>query len=217
MTQLRELYENRFSGAAQDRLMVWQVLTREYFQRWVPKQGTVLELGAGHCEFINSIEAKRKLALDMNPSTPELAAPGVEVIAQDVATEWPVALGSVDVIFTSNFFEHLPTKDVLLQCMSQAFRALRPGGRLIALGPNIRFCGDIYWDFIDHHLPLSDRSLSEGLQLAGFSIERVVPQFLPFTMTGRKPRKIALQTYLRLPFVWRFFGKQFLVIAKKEG
>lgn len=215
MSELRAIYENRFAGAAEHRLMVWDVLARDFFQRWVPRDGTVLDLGAGYCEFINAIDARRKLALDLNPSTRQMAGPGVEVVAQDVAQPWAVDDESIDVVFTSNFFEHLPTKEALSQCLKQAFRAMKPGGRLIAMGPNIRFCWNVYWDFIDHYLPLSDRSVAEAFRVAGFQIQTVIPQFLPFTMTDRKPSKIAIQMYLRLRPAWRIFGKQFLVIATK--
>jgi predicted SAM-dependent methyltransferase len=61
----------------------------------------------------------------------------------------------LDVIFTSNFFEHLVSKQALSQTILQAKKCLVPGGRLIAMGPNIRFVGGAYWDFWDHiwHLP----------------------------------------------------------------
>jgi SAM-dependent methyltransferase len=217
MSELRAIYDNRFAGAAEHRLAVWQVLTREFFQRWVPEDGTLLDLGAGYCEFTNTIKAGKKIAVDLNPSTEQMAGPDVQVLAQDVAEPWAVAPDSVDVVFTSNFFEHLPTKDALMRCLQQAHRVLRPGGRLIALGPNIRFCPDVYWDFIDHYLPLSDRSLSEALQIAGFGIEKVVPRFLPYTMANRRPNKIAVQFYLRLRPAWKIFGKQFLIIASKPA
>lgn len=40
----------------------------------------------------------------------------------------------------------------------------------------------IFWDYFDHHLPLTHLSLSEGLELAGFEVQRVVPRFLPYTV-----------------------------------
>src|ERR1700761_9227494 len=125
MSELRAIYENRFATATEDRTMVWQVLTHDFFSRWISKDATVLDLGAGYCEFINAIETRRKIAFDLNPSTPQMAAPGVEVVAQDVASPWPLEPNSVDVVFTSNFFEHLPTKDALLGCMLQAYRVIR--------------------------------------------------------------------------------------------
>ena len=122
----------------------------------------------------------------------------------------------MDVVFSSNFFEHLPTKDAFRHCLQEIHRVLRPGGRLLAMGPNIRYCYDVYWDYFDHYLPLSDRSVVEALEVSGFRLERVVPRFLPYTMRGKKaPPAWLLRLYLRLPLFWRFLGKQFLVIARK--
>ena len=102
------------------------------------------------------------------PATAEKAAPDVTVLSQEATQPWSLPSESVDVVFSSNFFEHLPTKQDFAHCLAEAYRVLRPQGLLIALGPNIRFCFDVYWDFVDHHLPLSDRSMVEALEIAGF-------------------------------------------------
>jgi SAM-dependent methyltransferase len=214
---VESIYTNRFSGSEAQRDRVWQILTRHYFQRWIACTDTVLDLGAGYCEFINNIQAGRKIAVDLNPVTPLKAAPNVTVVSQDVTTPWQVNTQSVDVVFTSNFFEHLPSKQALVYCLSEIHRVLRPNGRLLALGPNIRFCFDIYWDFFDHYLPLSERSLVEAAGIAGFSPEKVIPRFLPFTMQGKAPPTSALiRLYLLLPLAWRLLGKQFFVVVRKR-
>jgi SAM-dependent methyltransferase len=213
--QLAKTYEERFAGAERDRQQVWQTLIRYWFQRWIKPSNTVLDLGAGYCNFINNVKAKRKYALDLNPTTPTKAAPDVTVFSQSVVERWPLDSDSVDVIFSSNFFEHLASKSELHHCLDEGHRVLRPGGLLIAMGPNIRFCADVYWDFIDHHLPLSDRSLVEALCLAGFRPDVVIPRFLPYTMVGRKSSLLTVRIYLAMPLVWRFFGKQFLVVGEK--
>jgi hypothetical protein len=41
---------------------------------------TVLEIGAGYCEFINSIRAKRKVAFDLNRDIKKFAKDSVEVV-----------------------------------------------------------------------------------------------------------------------------------------
>jgi SAM-dependent methyltransferase len=213
-TQLRKTYARRFAGQELRRKEIWEILNRSFLQRWVDPYGTVLDLGAGYCEYINAVHASRKLALDLNPATPSCAAKGVTVLSQDVAQPWPIDSGSVDVLFTSNFLEHLASRDDLSHCLREAARVLRPGGRFIALGPNIRFAYDVYWDFYDHYLPLSDRSLVEALELHGFVPEFVVPRFLPYTMKGHAPtHPLLVRAYLALPLAWRLFGKQFLVIA----
>jgi SAM-dependent methyltransferase len=135
-----------------------------------------------------------------------------------VCQSWPVEPDAIDVVFSSNFLEHLHTKAELGACLGQAYRALRPGGRIILMGPNIRFCGDVYWDFFDHHLPLSDRSMLEVLELTGFQKELVVPQFLPFTMAGKQPPgPFLVRMYLLMPVFWRVLGKQFLIVCRKPA
>ena len=213
---LQAVYANRFGGEEAERERLWRILTRNFFQQWVRPSDTVLDVGAGYCEFINSIQASRKYALDLNPATSSKAAPDVTVLPQDVSRSWAMDPETVNVVFSSNFFEHLPTRDDLQHCLQEIYRVLRPGGRLLAMGPNIRFCYDVYWDFFDHYLPLSDRSLAEALELAGFAIERVIPRFLPYTMKGKKPpADIFVRVYLGLPSCWRFLGKQFFVVASK--
>ncbi|MGA2983973.1 MAG: class I SAM-dependent methyltransferase [Terriglobia bacterium] len=210
------VYNRRFAGIEQRRVEVWQTLTRHYFHRWVKPTDTVVDLGAGYCEFINSIPAAHKYALDSNPATADKAAPDVTVLSQEAAHKWSMPPESVDVVFSSNFFEHLTTKQDFARCLSEAYRVLRPQGLLIALGPNIRFSFDVYWDFVDHHLPLSDRSMIEALEVAGFQRELVIPRFLPFTMSDRVPyRAFLVRLYLRFPLAQRLWGKQFLVIARK--
>src|SRR5262249_12433765 len=154
--------------------------------------------------------------LDLNPSMHLRAAAGVKAISHDVCQTWPVPSDAMNVVFSSNFFEHLKDKDSLRHCLDEAYRILRKGGLMIAMGPNIRFCPDVYWDFFDHRLPLSDRSLVEALQLVGFHKEVVIPRFLPYTMADRRPPSALLvRLYLGMPVFWRVLGKQFFIVARK--
>jgi hypothetical protein len=57
----------------------------------------------------------------------------------------------------------------------------------------------------------------EALRLAGFEIQVAIPRFLPYTMSGKRKAPIwMIRTSLSLPFAWRIFGKQFLVVASKQ-
>ena len=211
------IYTRRFQGIEADRDRIWSVLSR-FFEQWVTPTSAVLDVGAGYCEFINHVEAREKYALDVSLITSSKAAPGVRVICQDICHRWMIDSNSIDCVFTSNFFEHLPTKEDLKHCLNEIQRVLRVGGILLAMGPNIRFCSDVYWDFFDHYLPLSDRSLTEALEIAGFAVERVIPRFLPYTMARRRPPSpFLVRLYLRMPFFWRLWGKQFLIVARKSN
>jgi SAM-dependent methyltransferase len=154
--------------------------------------------------------------MDLNPDSPNHLESDVKFVHHDCSKEWPFVDGTFDAVFTSNFFEHLPTKSALATAISEAARVLKVDGKAYLHGLNIPFVKSQYWDFYDHHLPLSDRSLVEVIRLAGFSPIIVLPRFLPYTMAlGWRPPISLISWYLRFPIFWNFLGKQFLVIAKK--
>jgi SAM-dependent methyltransferase len=213
---LQKLYSNRFSGAEAYRSKVWRILISDFFRCYFNSASAVLDLGCGYGEFINQISARQRYGMDLNPGAQQRLDPEVRLFEQDCSAPWPLADDTLDLVFTSNFFEHLPDKSKLSATLLEAWRCLRPGGRLVALGPNIKYLCGAYWDFWDHLLPLTDASLAEGLRLAGFSVEKAVSRFLPYTMArGRRYPLIFLRAYLRLPWVWPLFGRQFLVVGRK--
>src|SRR5580704_17961850 len=99
--ELQRIYGARFAGKTGYRTRVWKVLA-PYFGQWFPASGTVLDLGAGYCEFINNASASVKYAMDLNPDVQLRAAPGVKVLLQDCSAPWPLAEGELDAVFTSN-------------------------------------------------------------------------------------------------------------------
>jgi len=215
---LDKLYQQRFPEAElAQKNAIWKVLCASFFQRYVAANATVVDIGAGYCEFINNIRAGRKIAVDLNPDVQRFADADVQVINAPCSAIAQIESSSVDVVFMSNFLEHLPGKAAVLDTFNEANRILREDGRIIVLQPNIRFLPGEYWDFFDHHTPLTDRSLVEGLQLAGFSPSIVHPRFLPYTTKSRLPKAAFLvRLYLHLPLLWYLFGKQALVVAVKK-
>jgi SAM-dependent methyltransferase len=214
------LYETRFAGVSQhQRAALWEVLCRKVLQPYVQPADTVVDLGAGFCELVNHIICEHKVAIDANSAVRSHAAPEVNVVVGDVAKVLKrIDSETVQVVFASNFFEHLTDKGVMLDILRQARRILVPGGRLVVIQPNIRVAYKEYWDFFDHHIPLSDRSLGEALQWAGFEIERMEPRFLPHTTKNRLPKAPwMLRLYLALPPLRWIFGKQMLAVARKPS
>ncbi|SHF59389.1 Methyltransferase domain-containing protein [Jatrophihabitans endophyticus] len=210
--RLTDLYRHRFGDEQEARTELWQVLCHDFFQRWVAPTDTVLDVAAGHCEFANAIVAERRIALDLNPAVREHAGPGVEaVVGRSDAV--PLADGEVDTAFVSNFFEHVD-RDTILATLVELRRVLRPGGRLLILQPNIRFCARDYWQFFDHVTPVDDRALAEALAATGFELQHCIPRFLPYTTKGRLPATPALvRLYLRVPVAWRVLGAQSFLVA----
>jgi SAM-dependent methyltransferase len=214
--QLQRLYEKRFAGQRHYRNSIWRILVDNYFSRWIPQHAAVLDLGCGHCEFINNVRSETRFGMDLNPDSVQQAAPGVKILSQSCSETWALPDNSLDVVFTSNFFEHLYTKQDLRATLLQAWRCLRPGGRIIAMGPNIRYLPGEYWDFYDHYLALTELSLGEVMTETGFTLEEQIPRFLPYTMSRGRQRPLwMLRLYLTLTFVWPLLGKQFLVVARR--
>ena len=124
----------------------------------------------------------------------------------------------MDIVFTSNFFEHLPTKNHLDRAITNIHKTLKPNGILIAMGPNIAILKGRYWDFWDHHVALSEGSLNELLEIKKFCSIKSHAKFLPYNMVRVKKRPLFLvNLYLKIPLLWNLFGKQFLIIAKKNS
>lgn len=125
---------------------------------------------------------------------------------------------SADVVFTSNFLEHLPNKQSLDVFLEQVKLVLKPGGRYLILGPNLRYLPGQYWDFYDHHLGLTHVSLCEALKLKGFGIQTCLDKFLPYTTQGALPtHPFFVNMYLKFPFAWKLLGKQFFIEAIKQS
>jgi SAM-dependent methyltransferase len=217
MEQIDRLYQTRFPE--QDRRAreaLWAVLCSAFFQKYVRPEDTLLDLGCGFGEFSRHIRAARRIAVDQNAGAARFQSEGVEFHAADASDLSFLPDGSVDVCFTSNFFEHLPSKERMDAVLAEVRRVLRPGGRLVALQPNLRYAPGAYWDFYDHHLPLTHRSCAEAFAIAGFEVCELVGRFLPLTTRSRLPQwPWLVRLYLALPPVWRLFGGQFLIVGRK--
>jgi SAM-dependent methyltransferase len=214
---LGKIYANRFSeGDRKAKDEIWQVLCHDFFQKYVPRTATVLDLGAGFCEFLRHIECREMIAVDLNPQVKQYAPPGTKVIIAPSHQLGECPDDSVDIVFASNFFEHLPDKETFLATLHEIRRILRPGGKLLVLQPNIRVLGGSYWDFIDHHIPLSDRTLIEAAHMADLDVTELFPRFLPYTTRGRLPQNRTLvRLYLRCPPIWQIIGGQAWMVAMK--
>lgn len=215
--ELADLYRIRFERDFLPRKReIWKVLCEDYFQNFIAEDATVVDVACGYGEFINNVAAGRKIAVDLNPDTKNHLSPDVEFYSLTAGDLAAIGESLADVLFTSNFLEHLPDKPALNLFLDQVMRVLKPGGRYLILGPNLRYLPGKYWDFYDHHLGLTHLSLSEALELKGFRVEKCVDKFLPYTTQGALPtHPMLVKLYLKLPSAWRLLGKQFFIVATK--
>ncbi len=212
---VRPIYRQRFKNEEAFRNAIWQVLCQQYFQRYIPPDAVVLELAPGYCEFINQIVARKKYGVDINPDTHKHAAPDVEIVIGSATNLAAFADDSLDVIFMSNFLEHLNREEIVLT-LKECLRGLKAAGKVLILQPNIRYLARDYWMFFDHITPVDDRALCELLNALGFSAVKSQSRFLPYTTKSRLPKSLfLLKIYLKLPILQKIFGKQAFIIACK--
>lgn len=214
---LSHIYRHRFSSVdRQGKNAVWQVLCRHFFQKYVPVNAVVLDIGAGFCEFLWHIQCRERIAVDLNEDVRQFAPPGTKIFNVPADHLDGIGDNSIDIVFASNFFEHVPDKEMLMAILLEIRRVLRSGGKLLILQPNIRFLNGSYWDFVDHHLPLTDRTLVEALTMIDMQIQEVIPRFLPYTTRSLLPQHpVFVRLYLMFPIVWRILGKQSWIIGGK--
>ena len=213
---LQRLYRNRFGHEDQSRSAVWEVVIRDFFQAWIRRSDTVLDLGCGYGEFLNQVNAARRIGVDLNPDSKSRVPAEVEFHQGPCDDLSFLPDGSVDVVFTSNVLEHLEDKAAVERTISEVRRVLKPGGHVIAMGPNIRLVGGAYWDFWDHSVAISDRSLIELLECKQFEVVDAHARFLPYTTKSSLPRSSALvRRYLHSRLAWQVLGRQFVIRARK--
>jgi len=212
-----KLYRNRFHKNDLDiKNKVWEILCEKFFQKYISYDSVVLDIGAGYCEFINNIKARKKYAIDINNDIYKYADSSVKIFILDAKRMKDISSNSIDFVFISNFFEHLDIKKEILVVLKEIHRVLKKGGKVLILQPNIRYCYKEYWDFFDHKLPLTHKSLEEALLMQDFKIYKSIPRFLPYTIKSNLPKNsFIIKLYLKLPFIWKLFGKQAFIIGTK--
>jgi SAM-dependent methyltransferase len=210
------VYRVRFGeGEAAGKLELWGPIVR-HLSRWIPAAGAVLDVACDRGYFIRNVTARERWATDIRNLEGAFDGSVRFVQVDGLALSSAVPRDHFDVVFMSNYLEHLPSTDAVLVQLREARTVLRPGGRLIVLQPNIRFVGGAYWDFLDHKVALTDRSLVEAAGVTGLEVERIIPRFLPYTTKSRLPQHPALvRAYLAFPPAWRILGKQALLVARR--
>lgn len=213
---LDRIYAYRFRDVDHaKRSMVWGELA-QFMHAKLGRPTSILDPAAGMCEFINAIPCTEKWGVDLNGSFIRAhAGKDVHVVVGDTRTV-VLPKDHFDAVFVSNLLEHLNSQEEVAAFLEKLHSHLKPGGRIAVMGPNFKYVYKAYFDFADHTVILSELGLAEHLYGAGFEVERIFPRFLPLSFRGALPiNRFLVRTYLSMPWAWRFFGKQFLLIGRK--
>jgi SAM-dependent methyltransferase len=212
---LDQVYGQRFGSAEQAaKEELWRPIVGYLSRHMV--DGPVLDVACDRGYFIRNVVAAERWATDLRDMRSSLPEDITFVQADGLKLAEVLPVDHFGTVFMSNYLEHLPSGEAVVDQLVTARQLLRPGGRVIVLQPNIRFIGGSYWDFIDHKVPLTDRSLVEAGASAGLETKVLTPRFLPYTTKSRLPQSPSLvRLYLATPLAWRVLGKQTLYVGER--
>ncbi len=200
------------------RLVIWKEVAEYIQKKYIPDDAKVMDLGAGYCDFIHHIKAKEKHALDVFERLPELAHDDVITHVRSCTDMASIEDGYLDSIFASNLFEHL-THEELLDTLAEIQRVLRPGGRLILLQPNFKYCYRTYFDDYTHLQIFTHMGIMDLLEMCGMKVENLHARFLPVNMKSTLRLRIPflgliVRMYMRSPI--KPLAGQMLVVARNR-
>lgn len=220
---LSRIYNRRFresnnSQSNNARDGAWKVLYQRVFKKFISSNMTVIDLGSGPGYFVNQVEASLVYAVDLDANNSKFLNSSVKFMNKSANNLDFTQDSTVDLVFTSNLFEHLGNREVLFGTLEEIHRVLKKNddSKLIILMPNIRYAKWDFYNFIDHTLPLNETSLAEALELTGFQILTSHKKFFPYSAQSIRLRmpEFVIQAYLVLPPSIRPFAKQMLVVAR---
>jgi SAM-dependent methyltransferase len=215
---LPELYDARFDErevSAKD--AVWREIVR-FLDRYIDHDAPVLDVACDRGHFIRWVQDAERWATDIRDMR-SILPDGVRFVqASGLELADHVPNSYFGTVFMSNYLEHLESSDAVIDQLRVVRQLLRPGGRALVLQPNIRLVGPRYWDFIDHKVALTERSLLEAAELADLHTVDLITRFLPYSTKGRLPTDARLvRAYLRFRPAWWLLGRQTLLVCEARA
>ena len=212
-------YSQHIMPYSHEREVVWKEIVK-ILKVYISSNDYVLDIGAGHCHFINNIKCKKKFALDLSPETKKWANKDVIIFHGDGLDIHILGDQKFDIVFLSNLLEHLERNNIQ-NLLKNSRGKLNTDGKIIILQPNYRYASREYFDDFTHITPLDHVSLAQVLKISGYRILKIFPKFLPYSMDSKFTLfsnsflfKWLVYIYLRFPI--KFNAKQMLVIAKSN-
>lgn len=146
----------------------------------IGKGSRLLDVGCGRGDFLYGFRncGIDAIGIDGAASAGENMVGGIDLETDKL----PFEDNSVDVIFTKSVLEHIHRPEKML---TECFRVLKPGGRIIAMVPDWHTCMYIYYDDHTHVQPYTATGLRDCLRMYGF-------------------KEVESKQFYQLPVVWKY-------------
>ena len=136
----------------------WRKANHAFFEKHLTgKQGTLLDLGAGPEQF-------RDITWKFDKTSADFKQYGTTDVVFQLTDTLPFSDNSFDIVFASNFFEHIPYP---LPILKECNRILKDGGMLIATTPFLAQIHQEPYDYNRYTKYMIERLLGD----AGFSAQ----------------------------------------------
>ena len=166
-----------YSGDSGAKYLAWQdtlgevngKINAKKFKNYDLSDCVVLDFGSGTGNLLNSIVAKKKIAVEINQDAHELIAKRGITAYSNIEV---IPSATIDVVISNHALEHVPFP---IQALREIKRTLKPGGLLLLVVPIDDWRNQKRYDSndINHHLNTwTPLLLGNSLKEAGFAVEK---------------------------------------------
>ena len=166
-----------YSGDSGAKYLAWQdtlgevngKINAKKFKNYDLSDCVVLDFGSGTGNLLNSIVAKKKIAVEINQDAHELIAKRGITAYSNIEV---IPSATIDVVISNHALEHVPFH---IQALREIKRTLKPGGLLLLVFPIDDWRNQKRYDSndINHHLNTwTPLLLGNSLKEAGFAVEK---------------------------------------------
>lgn len=155
------------------------------FQLFGLKKGMkMLEPGCGRGEFLGNFQelGLEVYGVDLSPEAKDFENKFLVEICDVESEQLPFQDNTFDVIFSKSFIEHLYYPERYLK---EAYRVLKPEGKLITLVPDWESNYKTYFDDFTHRTPFAKQALIDAYNMYNFS-------------------EVDVFKFRQLPIVWKY-------------